>query len=486
MPLAWRDTMSMDESDLDHEHKLIILSVNALEKAHDAGDVAAIQRLFSWVLPHLKRHFEEEEAHFERIRYLRRFQHKQLHAELIGRAEEIHRRFSQAADDDERLETAAALHTFFEDYVFGHVMEEDVKVKHGAKQAEQSSKSSEVSMIVLDQQSELAREQRRHKRSSDLEYHLPPQLEHLLKRIEFTIPELPPVEGEFSSFPALCESAIFRHLDRVLLFFHRSNPELRRELPPLFLSSAKFREKFHAALRELVLPLLWDSRQVRLASSSLDLAQIDTENFWTSIEPTLRAEIMHWWRLAWTNMRPVAGQPTKDGRSVMKVKDDLKRLRVMLQPDDPADYDLPKIGPLELDIFSSLLDVETDWWAKLTVAWTIFVDLYEQEKDPRVFQQKAREGALRDFMLESFSKFPTEWLDFLLLCCHATFPRVTTMFLENFTRNYDKRDKVLPYTMRYLELILQRKDIRHREAEAEALYIKQREELRDYLTKAER
>ena len=295
MPLAWRDTMTLREPDLDHEHKLIILSVNALEKAHDAGDAAAIQRLFSWVLPHLKKHFEEEEAHFEKIRYLRRFHHKQLHAGLLERAEEIHRTFLQATDDIGRLEAAAALHTFFEDYVIGHVMEEDVKAKPGAKRPEISAAtppSSEVSMIGLEHQSEQAREERQQKRNSDVDYYLPPHLEHLLKRIEFVIPDLPPVGEGFTSFQALCEAAIFRRLDRVLLFFRRHNADLKRELPPLFLSSEKFREKFHAALSKLVLPLLWESRQVRLASSSLDLAQTDTENFWTSIEPTLRAEII--------------------------------------------------------------------------------------------------------------------------------------------------------------------------------------------------
>jgi hypothetical protein len=225
---------------------------------------------------------------------------------------------------------------------------------------------------------------------------------------------------------------------------------------------------------------------VRLAASSLDLTTLDDESFWTRIEGTLRADIMHWWRTSWMNMRPIVSKRDADGRTVLKVKDNLKSLREMLQPDDPEDYDLPKIGQRELDLFASLLDVDTDWWDKLNLAWKIFVDLYEQEKDPRVFQQKAREGALRDYMLESFNKFPTEWLDFLLLCCHANFPRVTTMFLDSFTRNYDRRDMVLPFTMRYLEQIAERKDIRHREIEAEALYVKQREELRGYLTKSTR
>jgi hemerythrin-like metal-binding protein len=482
MPIVWRDTMSLNEPHLDHQHKLVVNTLNVLEKACREKNQAAIHLVFSNLLPYFRKHFQEEEAFFEQVKYPRRDWHKQVHAQLLQQADDINGRFRMASDDEGRLAAAGALQLFVEDYIFGHMVKEDLKAKPYTK----IDTSSEVSMVVLHEQAEEAREQRKQLREKDLEYHLPPHLEHLLKRIEFVVPEFPEPKKDFTNFQALCESAIFRRLDRVLMFFHRYNPDLRRELPPFFLSSSKFREKLHAALRAQIFPMLWESRQVRLAASSLDLTTLDDESFWTRIEGTLRADIMHWWRTSWMNMRPIVSKRDADGRTVLKVKDNLKSLREMLQPDDPEDYDLPKIGQRELDLFASLLDVDTDWWDKLNLAWKIFVDLYEQEKDPRVFQQKAREGALRDYMLESFNKFPTEWLDFLLLCCHANFPRVTTMFLDSFTRNYDRRDMVLPFTMRYLEQIAERKDIRHREIEAEALYVKQREELRGYLTKSTR
>jgi hypothetical protein len=340
-------------------------------------------------------------------------------------------------------------------------------------------------MMALDEKANEADDRRRARRDRDVEYRLPDHLTYLLKRIEFDVPDLPPTVGGFSSFEALCESAIFRRVDRVLLFFHRRNPELTRELPPFFLGSPAFRERFHEAQRQLILPSLKESRQIHMAASSLDLATLDNENFWTQIEPTLRANIMQWWRLSWASMRPIAVRREEDGRQVLKVKDELKLLRELLQPDTPDQYDIPKIGQKELDLFASLLDVETDWWSKLNLSWKIFVDLYEQEKDPRIFQQTAREGALRDFMLESFNKFPLEWLDFMLLACHYAFPRVTTQFLENFTRNYENRETTLPYTMRFLGLVDARPEIRHREIRAEAEYRRQREELRGVLQRLE-
>lgn len=482
MAIAWRDTMSINEPYLDHQHKLIINTLGVLEKAQQQRNEAAIHTVFSNLLPYFKKHFQEEEQFFEQIKYPRRDWHKQLHAALLQKAEAIYRQFSQAAEEEGRLAAAAALHGFIQDYIFDHMATEDIKAKPYTK----LDASSTISMVVLHEQSEQAYNQRRQQREQDIEYHLPPHLAHLLKHIEFLVPELGPPQGDFETFEALCESAIFRRLDRVLLFLQRRNAEQRPELPPPFLLSHHFREKFHTALRELVLPTLWDSRQVRLAASSIDLSGIDNESFWTRIEPTLRADIMYWWQQTWQNMRPVMGRREADGRNVLKIKDSLKRLRELLQPDEPEQYDLPRLSQTELTIFASLLDVDTDWWDKLNLAWTIFVDLYEQEKDPRVFQQKAREGALRDFMLESFDKFPTEWLDFLLLCCHWNFPRVTSMFLEKFTTNYGNRDSLLPYTMRYIDQIKSMADVRRREAEAEADYQREREELRLFLVRAEK
>jgi hemerythrin-like metal-binding protein len=477
MPIAWRDTLSLREPHVDHQHKSILNTINTLEKAVNNADSAVIFTIFSNVVPYLRKHFKEEEAYFEEIKFPRMDWHRRLHADLLTRAEDVERTFKRAADDEARIAAAKDLQVFLSDYVSGHVLTEDMKAKPYVK----LDPSSKVSMLVLHEKSEEEHKLRKTLREKDVEYHLPSHLAHLTKRIEFVVPDMPAPQSGYETFEALCESAIFRRLDRVLLFFQRYNPELRRELPPFFLSSPHFREKFQAALRALVLPTLWESRQVRLASASLDISKIDNESFWAVIEPTLRSDIMQWWKVSWDSMKPVVGR-RQDGGTVLKVREALKRLREMLEPDEPEHYDLPRIAARELGVFVSLLDVETDWWDKLTVSWKIFVDLYEQEKHPRVFQQKAREGALRDFMLESFNRYPIEWLDFILLACHYAFPRVTTVFLERFTTNYDNRDVMLPYTMRYLDLVKARPEIRRREIEEENLYQEEREELRKFLT----
>jgi hemerythrin-like metal-binding protein len=477
MAIVWRETLSLHVPNLDQQHKSIINTFSVLEKACDTKNFELVDKLVDTLLPYFNRHFKEEEAYFEEIQYAQRDWHKKVHGELRHRAEDLVGRYRIAADDDARLTIANDLGTFFADYLFDHIVKEDMKVKAAGR----VDTSAPVSVVVLHEKGADEQRRRKEERNKDIEYSLPPHLAHLLTRLEYDVPDLPPPQGGYATFQMLCEGAIERRLDKVLIFFQRRNRQLERELPPFFLSSPKFREKLYAALRRLVLPELWASRQVRALSASVDISRIDNESFWDLISDTLRLYLMDCWRMTWEHLKPVSVRK-EDGGQVFKVKDQLKLLREMLQPDDPADYDLPKIGAHELDLFSSLLDLQTDWWGKLNRSWQVFLDLYEQEKDPRMFQQRVREGALRDYMLESFNSYPIEWLDFILLAAHSVFPRITTGFLDSFTTNYPYREKVLPFTMRYIGLVKQVPEISQRELREEEAYKEQRAELRKVLT----
>lgn len=478
MPIVWRETLSLQVPNLDQQHKSIITTFSKLEKACAERDFDVIDKVVSSLLPYFIRHFQEEEAHFEAIQYAQRDWHKKMHAELRRRAEDLVGRYEMAGrDEDARLTIGKALGEFFADYLFDHIVKEDMKVKSAGK----VQTATPVQVVVLHEKGaeELAR--RKHERNKDIEYALPPRLEHLLKRLDYDAPQLPPPKSGYATFEALCQGAVERRLDKVLIFFQRRNPLLDRELPPFCLSSPQFREKLFAAISRMILPELWASRQVRSLSASLEISALDDEGFWELIGDTLRLHLTNSWRESWDQLKPVTVKKA-DGSQVSGVKEPLKLLRELLRPDDPADYDLPKICAHELDLFSSLLDLQTDWWDKLNRSWQVFFDLYEQERDPRVFQQRVREGALRDYMLETFSGYPVEWLDFILLAAHAVFPRITTGFLDSFTTNYPQRRSVLPFTMRYLDQVRERPDISERELREEDAYNQQRAELRKVLT----
>ncbi len=317
----------------------------------------------------------------------------------------------------------------------------------------------------------------------DIEYWLPPHLAHLLAHISYEAPDLPAAK-RLDTFDALCLAAIDARIDRVLLFFQRNNPALSRELPPPFLFSGEFAAKFKQAVATFIEPAIRDSRQLRMLSTNIRLADLDTTTFWETIDDVLKAKILSTWKAAWDDMRLVEGG--HDGEAqVMQVKDKTKALRSVLAPSTPAAYDLPKIGNREIGLFTSMLDTETDWWEKLGGEWRRFHDFYEQEKDPRMFQQKAREGVLRDNLLAAAEKFPEQWGDFLVLLCHRVFPRVTISFLRLYAANLGltdtQREVRAPYLMRYLQQVGDHPDLRERERREEARWDAELQTLRQYL-----
>lgn len=318
----------------------------------------------------------------------------------------------------------------------------------------------------------------------DVEYWLPPNLAHLLKRIEYTIPTLPPPQTNFKDFDSLCEAAIERRIDKVLVFFQRNNPAAIREIPPFFLASEEFAHKFHVEIRRFIYPQFRNSRQVRLLSTTLDLSKVDDENFWDHLMPELRDKLLSVWQQAWEDLKLIEAKK-EDGTNVAQIKAATKQLRDVLQPSTPMAYDLPRIGNLEIDVFTSLLDTSQDWWATLNEQWKCFQDIYEQEMDPRVFQQQAREGALRDSLLATFKDLPEQWCDFQVLLCHRVFPRINTGFLKAFIVNMglteDERRRRAPYLMRYLEQVREHPEIASREAREGAEREAETAKLRNYL-----
>jgi hypothetical protein len=317
----------------------------------------------------------------------------------------------------------------------------------------------------------------------DLEYYLPPHLEHLLKHIEYDQPTPLPPTGNFASFDDLCLAALNHRLDLVFVFFHKRNPAVTRLLPPPFLLSPEFAERFKLAVATLIFPKIRASRQLRLLASNIDIASTTSETFWQHINESMGRLLQLTWNTAWNDLRLI--EEVRNDEKVMKVKDEVKALRKVLQPPNPECYDLPHVANREIELFKSLLSTTIDWWPPLSEFWWICHTLYEQEWDPRVFQQQAREGALRDKLLNGFNAFPEPWHDFLLLMMHRIFPRIGTRFLERFVYNLgqseEAREVRMPYLMREIKQARSRPDIRKQEHLDEENWRHQVKTLNDYL-----
>ncbi|MDO8606021.1 MAG: bacteriohemerythrin [Phaeospirillum sp.] len=490
--IAWREAMSVGSPALDADHKRLIELVNLTEEWGSRDSWPQVGAVIDDLMVYVREHFQREEAVMAAIRFPELEAHRKRHEALAARARLLNDKFRAAANDGERKTCCLVLTKVLNEWLLDHILKQDMKFKPLIpKKPQPAAHHAPELQVGLPQQTEAElaaeRKARKEARDKDVEYELPPNLAHLLKRIEYVVPEMPPPEKEFDSFEKLCAAAVCRRVDKVLIFFQRHNPALNLELPPFFLASAEFADKFRQAIGKFIFPMIWESRQVRMLATNFDWAAQDAESFWEHINRQLEQSILQGWTQGWDELRLI--EVKKDGQKVLQVKDNTKALREMLQPSSPSAYDLPRIGNREIDVFQSLLDPANDWWETLNRAWRICHDLYEQEKEPRIFQQKAREGAFRDGLLSAFNRFPPEWVDFLVLACHRVFPRVSTSFLEGFAtnlgRNEAEREAHIPYTIRYLRQARTNPDIFDRERLEEQEWQAQMKELSDYLAHRE-
>ncbi|OAN50288.1 hypothetical protein A6A04_02490 [Paramagnetospirillum marisnigri] len=489
--ITWRDAMSVGSPALDADHKKLIELLNLAEEWVSREAWPQVSAVIDDLMAYVRDHFAREEAVQLAIKYPEAESHKKLHEALSMKTRLLHDKFKAAPNDEARKTCGQVLIKVLNEWLIDHILKQDMKFKALIpKKAPSPAPAAELQMgMAQPSEAELAAERRarmeaRHK---DIEYELPPNLAHLLKRIEYVIPELPPPTKGFETFEKFVEATICRRVDKVLVFFQRHNPALKLELPTFFLASPEFAEKFHQAIGKFIIPVIWESRQIRVLATSFAWAEEDTDSFWEHVTRGLEQCILQGWTQAWDDLKLV--ETKKDGQKVFQVKDSTRALRDMLLPSDPMVYDIPKIGNREIEVFKSLLDPANDWWNSLNRSWRICHDLYEQEKDPRIFQQKARDGAFRDGLLSAFNRFPPDWVDFMVLACHRVFPRVSTQFLESFGtnlgRNEIEREAHIPYTIRYLRQAREIPEIRHREMEEEREWHARVKELSDYLAHRE-
>jgi hypothetical protein len=335
------------------------------------------------------------------------------------------------------------------------------------------SPSPEISALVVSGESEDA---------GDIAYCLPEHLSHLLHHIVYDDPQPPPSALGFSGFDELCAAAIDHRLDRVLTFFHKHNPDATRPLPLPFLLSPEFAANFKAAVRRLVTPAIRESRLMRMLSTTIAPTATDTDRFWGQIDEGMQHLLLMAWNKAWDDLKLI--ETHRGDETVYQVKKDTKTLRAMLSPEGAA-YDIPHISNREIDLFRTLFDPAEDWWPRLAEIWRACHILYEQEMHPRVFQQQAREGALRDALLAAFKSVPEPWSDFLLLLCHHVFPRITTKYLARFSYNIGQdqaaREARMPYLMRHIKQAEATPAVREAEHRDELQWLKESAELRKFL-----
>lgn len=266
----------------------------------------------------------------------------------------------------------------------------------------------------------------------------------------------PPPPAPINGFEPVFAAAIKRRLRLITTFFQRYNPEIRRDVPLPFLQSPLFAAALEEVIDRFILPSMFRSRGVRTLELRQRWIEIDEESFWLLMEQDISKQIiLAAWETAWHVYRQevafLRDTEALGWKAVYKTTPEFEAMeKALVHPD----YFIPQLTNREIDLFSSLLEPVYGRSA-LENAWTRLRQFYEQELDRRNYQDRARDGALRDSLLDCFNFFPDRIGELLALLCYFNFPQLTISYLETFTRSKgrsrEERERRVPYLMLFLD-----------------------------------
>ena len=249
----------------------------------------------------------------------------------------------------------------------------------------------------------------------------------------------------YPDFEALFAGALEWRLRQSLQFFQRRNAE-RRDLLQPFLLTAEFADRLLPIIGRDIAPVMVNSRQMAVLAGARDWTSVTDADFWNATEDR-QESILALWNQAWEKLHPVKKKTDKGNKLVAGAP--LKQIRAELAS---PNYVLPRIDSSVLSLFAALLDQERFGRPKLDEAWTALQRAYQQEMGGG---PDAKDGALRDCLLDCGQTLDDHAAEFLAILCFWNFPKLTIKFLEGFSANMgvsaDQRRARIPYLMGFLE-----------------------------------
>lgn len=273
------------------------------------------------------------------------------------------------------------------------------------------------------------------------------------RRAEYSIILPPPTPHCCADFDSLLSAALCYRVESVLTFFHRWNPRVQHLSPIPFLLSECFSERLTTVIKALIAPAMSQSRQVLAISGREKWTDIDTASFWDVVDRIgCREALTNAWQAAWERFRP---QPAAEGDDNRKSKPtagpELRALRGLLTS---KLYVMPEIRDREINLFISLISPELERDG-LEAIWVKLRQIYQQEMEPQKHQAEAREGALRDALIDSLSGNPGTAFEFIPMLVYWNFPQITDDYLKQFIKNlgssHAQRLKRVPYLCLYVD-----------------------------------
>ena len=264
------------------------------------------------------------------------------------------------------------------------------------------------------------------------------------------------------AFDVLFDDTLCRDLRNILQLL--AVPIDAKGLP--FLAHPAFGEALEHAMRTWILAAM---RQTR----SISLTLRDTRA-WDSEGAVVLLEILHGgemnnpiltaWDRRWDELTPPAPVAAAKGKPAPKpapkpsagASAPASAGKAMWTYFDKHATEHGYVAPTARDL-SLLRNLARYHPGKLKRAWTEVSHLYEQEFEPRGFQQRARDGAFRDGLnrWEQKDGLPAHAIEWMAIKAALEFGKLGTAWLRKFTADKGvsnaERARKVPYIMRFLD-----------------------------------
>jgi len=132
MDFEWNESLSVNNKELDEQHKIFVGLINRLNDAINSRNMGKnIEKILDELLVYAKLHFDTEEKYFKKFKYVNTKEHMDEHAKLLNRLKEIKKNH-----DKDHVKLSFELIDFLEDWLITHLDMQDKKYtkcfnKHG-------------------------------------------------------------------------------------------------------------------------------------------------------------------------------------------------------------------------------------------------------------------------------------------------------------------------------------------------------------------
>jgi hemerythrin-like metal-binding protein len=100
MKIAWDDSLSVNNTEIDNQHKMLISIIQSLQQNNDR---TIVSKCLDDLINYIGVHFKDEEKHMWFCNYKDFESHKKLHKDFVVEINHLINEFDRRATDKERI-----------------------------------------------------------------------------------------------------------------------------------------------------------------------------------------------------------------------------------------------------------------------------------------------------------------------------------------------------------------------------------------------